>query len=75
VLAAWMLAGHRVGIYIEEGAALLFFDPATRELLGPGPTRFNPARPRNCSVPARSGRCHARRPSRSGFTGGRRTPA
>jgi transposase len=49
--------------------------PRPESCYGPGPTRFNPARPRNCSVPARSGRCHARRPSRSGFTGGRRTPA
>jgi transposase InsO family protein len=42
VLAAWMLAGRRVGIYIEEGAPLLFFDPQTRELLR---TRPNPLRP------------------------------
>jgi hypothetical protein len=42
VLAAWMLAGRRVGIYIEEGAPLLFFDPETRELLR---TRPNPLQP------------------------------
>lgn len=42
VLAAWMLAGRRVGIYIEEGAPLLFFDPDTRELLR---TRPNPLQP------------------------------
>jgi len=42
VLAAWMLAGRRVGIYIEEGCPLLFFDPGTRELLR---TRPNPLRP------------------------------
>jgi hypothetical protein len=42
VLAAWMLAGRRVGIYIEEGCPLLFFDPATRELLR---TRPNPLVP------------------------------
>jgi transposase InsO family protein len=42
VLAAWVLAGRRVGIYIEEGCPLLFFDPATRELLR---TRPNPLAP------------------------------
>jgi transposase InsO family protein len=42
VLAAWMLGGRRVGIYIEEGCPLLFFDPQTRELLR---TRPNPLRP------------------------------
>lgn len=33
VLAAEILAGRRVGVYTEEGAPLLFFDLATRELL------------------------------------------
>jgi transposase InsO family protein len=42
VLAAEILAGRRVGIYIEEGAPLLFFDPETRELLR---TRPNPLEP------------------------------
>lgn len=42
VLAAEILAGRRVGIYIEEGAPLLFFDPQTRELLR---TRPNPLQP------------------------------
>jgi transposase InsO family protein len=42
VLAAWMLAGRRVGIYIEEGCPLLYFDPETRELLR---TRPNPLEP------------------------------
>lgn len=42
VLAAEILAGRRVGIYIEEGAPLLFFDPQTRELLR---TRPNPLAP------------------------------
>jgi hypothetical protein len=42
VLAAEILAGRRVGVYIEEGAPLLFFDPATRELLR---TRPNPLAP------------------------------
>ena len=42
VLAAEVLAGRRVGIYIEEGAPLLFFDPETRELLR---TRPNPLEP------------------------------
>ena len=37
-----MLAGRRVGIYIEEGCPLLFFDPETRELLR---TRANPLEP------------------------------
>ncbi len=42
VPAAEILAGRRVGIYIEEGAPLLFFDPETRELLR---TRPNPLQP------------------------------
>ena len=42
VLAAWILAGRRVGIYIEDGCPLLFFDPETRELLR---TRPNPLEP------------------------------
>jgi hypothetical protein len=42
LLAAWILAGRRVGIYIEEGCPLLFFDPETRELLR---TRPNPLEP------------------------------
>ncbi|MGH3357796.1 MAG: hypothetical protein ACRDO7_03265, partial [Nocardioidaceae bacterium] len=42
VLAAWMLAGRRVGVWIEDGAPLLFFDPETRELLR---TRANPLAP------------------------------
>jgi hypothetical protein len=42
VLAAEILAGRRVGIYIEEGAPLLIFDPETRELLR---TRPNPLQP------------------------------
>jgi transposase InsO family protein len=42
VLVAWMLAGRRVGVWIEEAAPLLFFDPQTRELLR---TRPNPLQP------------------------------
>ena len=42
VLAAEILAGRRVGIYIEQGAPLMFFDPDTRELLR---TRPNPLEP------------------------------
>jgi hypothetical protein len=42
ILAAAILGGRRVGIYIEEGAPLLFFDPETRELLR---TRPNPLEP------------------------------
>ena len=42
VLAAEVLAGRRVGVYIEDGAPLLFFDPETRELLR---TRPNPLEP------------------------------
>jgi len=42
VLAAEILAGRRVGIYIEEGRPLLFFDLDTRELLR---TRPNPLEP------------------------------
>lgn len=39
VLAAEILAGRRVGIYIEDGCPLLIFDPDTRDLLR---TRPNP---------------------------------
>ena len=42
VLAAWILGGRRVGVWIEDGAPLLFFDPQTRELLR---TRPNPLEP------------------------------
>jgi hypothetical protein len=42
VLAAEILAGRRVGIYIEEGRPLLFFDIETRERLR---TRPNPLEP------------------------------
>ena len=42
VLVAWILAGRRVGVWIEEGAPLLFFDPETRVLLR---TRPNPLAP------------------------------
>jgi hypothetical protein len=42
VLAAEILAGRRIGIYMEEGAPLLFFDPETRQLLR---TRPNPLEP------------------------------
>lgn len=42
VLVAWMLAGRRVGVWIEDGTPLMFFDPQTRELLR---TRPNPLAP------------------------------
>jgi transposase InsO family protein len=42
VLAAEILAGRRVGIYIEDGAPLLFFDPETRELLRSRPNPLAP---------------------------------
>lgn len=42
VLAAEILAGRRVGAYIEEGAPLLFFDLATRELLRSRPNPLPP---------------------------------
>jgi transposase InsO family protein len=42
VLAAEVLAGRRVGVYIEEGAPLLFFDPDTRELLRSRPNPLAP---------------------------------
>jgi hypothetical protein len=42
VLAAEILAGRRVGVYIEDRSPLLFFDPGTRELLR---TRRNPLAP------------------------------
>ena len=43
VLAAEILAGRRVGIYIEEGCPLLFFDLETRELLRTRPNPLEPA--------------------------------
>ncbi len=46
LLAAEILAGRRVGIYIEAGCPLLFFDPETRELLR---TRPNPLTPDQAS--------------------------
>ena len=42
MLAAEILAGRRVGVYIEEGMPLMFFDLETRELLR---TRPNPLEP------------------------------
>jgi len=39
LLAAEILAGRRVGVWIEDGCPLLIFDPQTRELLR---TRPNP---------------------------------
>ena len=42
VLAAEILAGRRVGIYVEEGAPLLFFDLETRELLRSRPNPLHP---------------------------------
>jgi len=74
VLAAEILAGRRVGIYIEEGVPLLFFDPETRELLRTRPTHSSPAKRPGYSALGRLGRCHVPRPNRSGCNGGRRTP-
>ena len=37
-----ILASRRVGIYIEKGAPLLFFDPETRELLRTRPNLLQP---------------------------------
>jgi len=42
VLAAEILAGRRVGIYIEDGCPLLIFDPESRELLRTRPNPFAP---------------------------------
>jgi transposase InsO family protein len=42
LVAAEILAGRRVGVYIEDGCPLLIFDPDTRELLR---TRPNPLAP------------------------------
>ncbi|AEE47588.1 integrase catalytic region [Cellulomonas fimi ATCC 484] len=42
VLVADALAGRRVGIYIEDGCPLLFFDPSTRELLRSRPNPLGP---------------------------------
>jgi hypothetical protein len=53
VLVAWRPAGRRVGVWIEDGAPLLFFDPDTRELLR---TRPNPL------APGEAGRLQRRKP-------------
>ena len=58
-----------------EGRTLMFFDPATRELLRTRPTRSPQSRPRACAAPAPPGRRHARPPSRSGSSAGPATPA
>ncbi|WP_338752430.1 IS481 family transposase [Janibacter alittae] len=42
VTAAEILAGRRVGVYIEDGCPLLFFDPQTRELLRARPNPLGP---------------------------------
>lgn len=46
VLAAEILAGRRVGVYIEEGAPLLIFDPESRELLRTRPKPLEPGEAR-----------------------------
>ena len=75
ILAAWMLAGRRVGIYIEEGCPLLFFDPETRQLLR---TRANPLEPGEAAQlqrgACRPGPCPGPRPNRSPRNVARRTP-
>ncbi len=75
ILAAWMLAGRKVGIWIEDGAPLLFFDPETRELLRPDPTRCNPVRPGGCNVANRSVHDPGPAWSRSRSNGARTTAA
>jgi transposase InsO family protein len=42
LVAAEILAGRRVGIRIEDGLPLMFFDPETRELLRTRPNPFKP---------------------------------
>jgi hypothetical protein len=52
----------------------MFYDPDTRELLR---TRADPLtldEVKGCVAPTPPGHHHARRPSRSGCNGGRRTP-
>ncbi|SLB56727.1 Uncharacterised protein [Mycobacteroides abscessus subsp. massiliense] len=58
VLAAEILGGRRVGVRIEQGQPLMFFDPGTRELLR---TRPNRIAPRGCGAVAApaSGRASA----------------
>ena len=51
VLAAEILAGRRVGVYIEEGAPLLFFDPNTRELLRSRPNPLTPGEAARLQLP------------------------
>ena len=70
VLAAEILAGRRVGIYIEEGAPLLFFDPDTRELLR---TRPNPLEPGEAARLQRTATCRVR-PAALDRTDPRSTP-
>jgi transposase InsO family protein len=73
VLAAEILGGRRAGIRIEP-ATLTFFDLDTRQLLR---TRPNPlTRPTSAvyEVSDRPDHHHNRRPARSTFSAGRRTP-
>jgi transposase InsO family protein len=51
VLVAWVLAGRRVGVWIEEGAPLLFFEPETRELLRTRPNPLGPGEARKLQRP------------------------
>lgn len=47
VLAADILAGRRVGVYVEEGMPLMFFDLETRELLRSRPNPLQPGEAAN----------------------------
>lgn len=75
LVAAEILAGRRVGIYIEPGCPLLIFDPDTRELLRtrPNPLSHDEAVRLQRARPV--GPVPRPRPNRSGCRGGPRTPA
>jgi len=73
VLAAEILGGRRVGIRIEP-ATLMFYELDSRELLRTRPNPLTPSRSNDCAVSARPGHRHACRRSRSGSSGGCRTP-
>ena len=70
VLAAEILAGRRVGIYIEEGAPLMFFDPDTRELLRTRPNPLEPGEATRLQRTHLSDPFRGPRPNRSEFNAG-----
>lgn len=70
VLVAEVLAGRRVGVYIEDGAPLLFFDLETRELLRSRPNPLEPGEAAHLQQARPVGAVPGPRPHRSGYSAG-----